>query len=52
MKNIKRINNDGFLPTHYVVYKNTEIMGIYKTKKEAKKVMEENWKEENEWKEN
>lgn len=41
MKYIKRINNDGFLPTHYVVYKDTSIVGMYSTKKEAEKAMEE-----------
>ena len=41
MKHIKRINNDGFLPTHYVVYKDMNILGIYKTKKEAEKAMKE-----------
>lgn len=41
MKKLKRINNDGFLPTHYVVYENENIVGIYKTKKEAEKVIQE-----------
>lgn len=39
MKQIKRINNDGFLPTHYVVYEDMAIVGIYKTKKEAEEAM-------------
>ncbi len=42
MKCIKRINNDGFLPTHYVVYEDANIVGIYKTKKEAEKVINDN----------
>lgn len=42
MKYIKRVNNDGFLPTHYVVYEDSNIVGIYKTKKEAEKVINDN----------
>lgn len=41
MKNIKRINKMGGIPTHYVVYKDINIVGIYLTKKEAEKAMEE-----------
>lgn len=41
MKSIKRINGFGGIPTHYVVYKDTEIIGMFKTKKEAEKAMEE-----------
>lgn len=41
MAYIKRINGDGFLPTHYVVYKDMNIVGMYKTKKEAEKAIQE-----------
>lgn len=41
MKYIKRINKMGGIPTHYAVYKDMEIIGIYLTKKEAEKAMEE-----------
>ena len=38
---MKRINSFGGIPTHYVVYKDTEIIGMYQTKQEAEKVMKE-----------
>ena len=41
MKYMKRINSDGFLPTHYVVYEDMNMVGIYKTKKEAEKAIQE-----------
>lgn len=41
MKSIKRINSFGGIPTHYIVYKDTEIIGMFKTKREAEEAMKE-----------
>lgn len=41
MKSMKRINAFEGIPTHYVVYENMDIVGIYKTKQEAEQAVEE-----------
>lgn len=38
---MKRINSFGGIPAHYVVYRDTEIIGMFKTKKEAEKAIKE-----------
>lgn len=41
MRSMKRINAFEGIPTHYVVYEDMDIVGIYKTKQEAEKAMED-----------